>query len=85
MSGASRAVEVRPGRFGPLGDYIGYALRRAQISSVTGFLEAMQEVDLRPTQFAVLILIHQNPGVRQTEVCAALGVQKNKFVPLLNE
>jgi DNA-binding MarR family transcriptional regulator len=72
-------------RFGPLADYLGYALRRAQMASVTGFLEAMQSVDLRPTQFAVLILIQQNPGVRQTEVCAALGLQKANFVPLLNE
>jgi DNA-binding MarR family transcriptional regulator len=72
-------------RFGPLVDYVGYALRRAQISAVAGFLEAMQEVDLRPTQFAVLILIRENPGVRQTEVCAALGLQKANFVPLLNE
>ena len=72
-------------RFGPLGDYLGYALRRAQMASVTGFLDAMKAVDLRPTQFAVLILIQQNPGVRQTEVCAALGLQKANFVPLLNE
>jgi DNA-binding MarR family transcriptional regulator len=79
------AQPVRPVRFGPLADYIGYALRRAQLSSVTGFLDAMQEVDLRPTQFAVLTLINENPGVRQTEVCAALGLQKANFVPLLNE
>jgi DNA-binding MarR family transcriptional regulator len=72
-------------RFGPLSDYLGYALRRAQMASVTGFLDAMKAVDLRPTQFAVLILIHQNPGLRQTEVCAALGLQKANFVPLLNE
>ena len=45
----------------------------------------MKEVDLRPTQFAVLTLIRENPGVRQTEVCAALGLQKANFVPLLNE
>src|SRR3981081_3743200 len=44
-------------RFGPLATYIGYALRRAQMSSVAGFLEAMKDVDLRPTQFAVLSLI----------------------------
>jgi DNA-binding MarR family transcriptional regulator len=72
-------------RFGPLTDYIGYALRRAQMSSVTDFLDAMKDVDLRPTQFAVLILINENPGIRQTEVCAALGLQKANFVPLLNE
>jgi DNA-binding MarR family transcriptional regulator len=71
--------------FGPLADYIGYALRRAQMASVTEFLDAMKPVDLRPTQFAVLILINENPGVRQTEVCAALGLQKANFVPLLNE
>jgi DNA-binding MarR family transcriptional regulator len=86
--GTDGVVEGRPARpvlFGPLTDYLGYALRRAQMSSVTGFLDSMKEVDLRPTQFAVLILIHQNPGVRQTEVCAALGLQKANFVPLLNE
>jgi DNA-binding MarR family transcriptional regulator len=79
------AQAVRAVRFGPLADYIGYALRRAQMASVTGFLDAMKEVDLRPTQFAVLTLINENPGIRQTEVCAALGLQKANFVPLLNE
>jgi DNA-binding MarR family transcriptional regulator len=52
---------------------------------MAAFLEAMKEVDLRPTQFAVLILIHENPGIRQTEVCASLGMQKANFVTLLNE
>jgi DNA-binding MarR family transcriptional regulator len=71
--------------FGPLTDYLGYALRRAQMSAVAEFLEAFKEIELRPTQFAVLILINENPGVRQTEVCDALGIQKANFVPLLNE
>jgi DNA-binding MarR family transcriptional regulator len=72
-------------RFGPLADYVGYALRRAQTWAVAAFMDAMKEVELRPTQFSVLILIHENPGIRQTEVCAALGLQKANFVPLLNE
>jgi DNA-binding MarR family transcriptional regulator len=80
-----RVIEPRQVSFGPLTDYVGYALRRAQMSSVTGFLDVMKEVDLRPTPFAVLTLINENPGVRQTEVCAALGLQKANFVPLLNE
>ncbi len=70
---------------GPLAGYVGYALRRAQMAAVAEFLEAFAAVDLRPTQFAVLTLIAANPGVRQTEVCAALGIQKANFVPLLNE
>jgi DNA-binding MarR family transcriptional regulator len=76
---------VRKIKLGPLSDYLGYALRRAQIASTAGYLEAMQDVDLRPTQFSVLILINENPGIRQTEVCATLGLQKANFVPLLNE
>ena len=61
------------------------ALRRAQMSTVAEFVSVMKDVDLRPTQFAVLTIIKENPGVRQTEVCAALGIQKANFVPLLNE
>jgi DNA-binding MarR family transcriptional regulator len=80
--------EANTGRhvdLGPLTGYIGYALRRASMSAVGEFLEAFQEIDLRPSQFAVLTVIAGNPGVRQTEICAALGIQKANFVPLLNE
>jgi len=79
------AVAERYVKFGPLTEYVGYALRRAQMSASAEFLDAFKEVDLRPTQFAVLTLINENPGVRQTEVCDALGIQKANFVPLLNE
>ena len=72
-------------KLGPLTDYLGYALRRAQMAAVAQFLEAFKEIDLRPTQLAVLTIISENPGVRQTEVCDALGIQKANFVPLLNE
>jgi DNA-binding MarR family transcriptional regulator len=79
------ATTGRPVDLGPLTDYLGYALRRASMSAVAEFLEAFQEIELRPTQFAVLTLIAENPGVRQTEICASLGIQKANFVPLLNE
>ena len=81
MQGSNR----RKVKLGPLTDYVGYALRRAQMSTVTQFVTALKEIDLRPTQFAVLTVIKENPGVRQSEVCEALGIQKANFVPLLNE
>jgi|SRR5581483_4994274 DNA-binding MarR family transcriptional regulator len=84
-SAAAEGGARLPVRYGPLTDYIGYALRRAQMSTVAEFVSVMKDVDLRPTQFAVLTIIKENPGVRQTEVCAALGIQKANFVPLLNE
>src|SRR6201996_5009906 len=80
--------EANTGRhvdLGPLTGYLGYALRRASMSAVAEFLEAFQEVELRPTQFSVLTLIAENPGIRQTEICASLGIQKANFVPLINE
>ncbi len=79
------AMPERQVNYGPLTAYLGYALRRAQMAAVAEFLEAFREVDLRPTQFAVLTIISENPGIRQTEVCDALGIQKTNFVPLLNE
>lgn len=78
-SGGARSIEL-----GPLTRSIGYMLRRAQITAVAGFLEALKEVELRPTQFAVLLIIRENPGIRQTEFCDALGIQKANFVPLLS-
>jgi DNA-binding MarR family transcriptional regulator len=84
-SNGDEGAAARDVRFGPLTDYIGYALRRAHMSTVAGFVDALKEVDLRPTQFGILTLIHENPGIRQTEVCAALGLQKANLVPLLNE
>jgi DNA-binding MarR family transcriptional regulator len=78
-------MQERTVRYGPLSGYVGYALRRAQLWSVTAYLDSMKEVDLRPTQFAVLILINENPGIRPTEICATLGLQKANFVPLLSE
>jgi DNA-binding MarR family transcriptional regulator len=84
-SGPGAGVPARGVRYGPLTDYLGYALRRAQMAAVAQLVEAFEPVELRPTQFAVLTLIKENPGVRQTEVCEALGIQKANFVPLLNE
>jgi DNA-binding MarR family transcriptional regulator len=78
-------MQERTVRLGPLSGYVGYALRRAQLWSVAAYWDAMKEVDLRPSHFAVLILVNENPGIRPTEVCAALGLQKANFVPLLNE
>ncbi|HSD74673.1 MAG TPA: MarR family winged helix-turn-helix transcriptional regulator [Steroidobacteraceae bacterium] len=69
----------------PLMGYVGYAVRRAQIAIFGDFLESLREVELRPAQFGVLVVIGDNPGMRQSEVCAGLGIQKANFVPLISE
>lgn len=64
----------------PLNGYVGYALRRAQGATFADFNQTLAELKLRPGQFAVLILIDQNPGASQSSVSAALGIQKANFV-----
>ena len=72
------------GEFGPLSEYVGYALRRAQLKVFQDFIDSLAELDLRPAHFSVLTVIDANPGVLQSQACAALGIQKANFVPLLD-
>jgi DNA-binding MarR family transcriptional regulator len=64
----------------PLSGYVGYALRRAQGVIFADFNHTLAKLNLRPGQFAVLLVIDQNPGTSQSSVSAALGIQKANFV-----
>ena len=64
---------------------VGYSLRRAQLSTYDLFSAAMEAFDVRPSQFAVLVLIRSNPGLTQSSICSALGIQKTNFVSLLDK
>jgi DNA-binding MarR family transcriptional regulator len=70
---------------GPLSGFIGYRLRRAQLSVFAGFEQALREIDLSPGQLSVLVVISRNPGLTQSDVCTALGIQRANFTPLLHE
>jgi DNA-binding MarR family transcriptional regulator len=69
----------------PLNGLIGYALRRAQLAIFADFNQTLASLNLRPSQFAVLILIDQNPGSSQSSVSDALGIQKANFVSIIAE
>jgi len=77
--------ERKETRLGPLSDYLGYALRRAQLAVFEDFFETYADLNLRPTQFGLLIVIDQNPGLKQAEASAALGIQTPNFVALVDE
>jgi DNA-binding MarR family transcriptional regulator len=85
-SGAVDEIEAGDaGELGPLTQYVGYALRRAQVAIFGDFIRTLAEVDLRPAQFSVLTVIDGNPGLLQSRAGGALGIQKANFVPLLRE
>lgn len=69
---------------GPLPGLIGYALRRAQLLVFQDFHQLFAEADIRPAQFSVLVVLHHNPGLRATQVAAALGIKRTNFVPLFD-
>jgi hypothetical protein len=79
---------LTPGRqvdMGKMHGYLGYLLRRAQMLAYADFIAELDQLNLSPGQFGVLTVIDTNPGLRQSEVSAALGIQKTNFVAVLNE
>ncbi len=70
---------------GQLGGFLGYALRRAQLAVFEDFRRSVGQLGLRPAQFSVLVVIDASPGLKQTEVAAALGIQRTNFVSMVNE
>lgn len=61
---------------------IGYRLRRAQLSVFQRFLAVFDELNLRPAEYSVLVLIADNPGRKQTAIAEALGIKRANFVTL---
>ncbi len=72
-------------QLGYLDGLLGYALRRAQLAVFQDFIVKMKGFDLRPAQFSILAIIQANPGLRQSRVSEALGINRANFVALLDE
>ena len=70
--------------FSMIEDAVGYRLRRAQLSVFQDFNEAFSAKGLRPTDFAVLLLLTRNQGAKQSEVAEALGIQRANFVAIVD-
>lgn len=78
-AGITAAVDV-----GPLPGLIGYALRRAQMAVSRDLAQAFAALGIRPSQYAVLVVLARNPGLRSAQVAAALGIRRANFVVLLD-
>lgn len=63
---------------------IGYRVRRAQLSVFQKFLAVFDELELRPAEYSVLVLIADNPGRKQTEIAEVLGIKRANFVTLVH-
>ena len=64
---------------------IGYQLRRASAAFMADFIGALGDAQLRPTQYAILSLIGDNPAVSQSALSRALAIKKANLVALIAE
>ena len=78
---ADRAqAELRPLpglAYGVLDELLGYALRRAQNALYLHFQRSVDRADVSPQRFAALVLVAQNPGLRQGLLADAMGLHRS--------
>jgi DNA-binding MarR family transcriptional regulator len=70
---------------GPLDNYIGFHLRLAQELALRAFAKRSGKSDFRPGWFAILMVIHLNPGISQSALSRAIGRDKSTLSPLIRE
>lgn len=70
--------------YGVLPTLIGYNLRRAQLKVFQNFQSRMAPFDVTPGQFGVLTLISENAGLSQSDLGAALGIDRSTMVAVID-
>jgi len=69
---------------GRLVGHLGYFVRRAQIWIFQDFIRTLAEVDIRPAQYSVLLVIDANRGLSQSALSETLGIERARLVRLLD-
>jgi DNA-binding MarR family transcriptional regulator len=70
---------------GILPTLLGYQLRLAQIAVFNDFAASAREFDVSPGRFGMLVLIEVNPGVTQTRLAEAVGLDRSTLVAVLDQ
>ena len=71
---AEKQTDQQPSLAG-LTDSLGFLLRMAQLKVFEQFFKTLGRFELRPGEFSVLVVIAQNPGVRQGLLANALNIK----------
>ncbi len=75
---------------GPLPGYYGYNLRIAQVAVFENFSKIVGRLadrmgELTPGRFSLLMLLKHNPGINQTDLSRAVGLDKSTLTPALDQ
>jgi DNA-binding MarR family transcriptional regulator len=69
---------------GLLPELVGYRLRRAQVRVFNDFMASLAPFELTPGLFGVLVLIDSNPGLNQSRLGTAMGVDRSTVVAVID-
>jgi len=64
---------------------VGYQLRLAQLAVFRDLDRSTADLGLTPGRFGMLVLIEANPGVTQSELARAVGLDRSTMVALLDQ
>lgn len=71
-----RAASDDAVRFGPLAGSLGLLLRLSQLHSFADFYGALSRHAVRPGEMSILMMIRENPGIRQGVLAKALMIKR---------
>ena len=65
--------------------FVGYNVKRVYIAIQTDFLASLEEFGLRATTFSALSLIVAQPDMTQSQLAAALSIERSGVVLIVDE
>jgi DNA-binding MarR family transcriptional regulator len=83
-TGGVRRRGAAAAELGEIGEQVGYMLRRAQLAVFADFSAHQRGPITRPGEYAVLAVIGRNPGLSQSQLCAALGIKRANLVAVID-
>jgi DNA-binding MarR family transcriptional regulator len=88
--GAAAEMAPSPGgegeiELGRLNQLLGYQLRRASVSAFQNFDIHLAKDRISPGQLGILLLAEANPGINQTRVGKALGIDRSTLVSMIDQ
>ena len=84
-SGTKSDGELAQIRLGRLELFVGFQLRRVQNQLSRDFAAAIADQNVRSGFFSSLAIVSANPGISQTSVSRAVGLDKSVTVQLVDE
>jgi DNA-binding MarR family transcriptional regulator len=70
---------------GELADLLGYRLRLAQLAVFRDFAQSLGRLGVSPGRVGILMTIEKSPGLAQSRLAEAVGLDRSTIVPLLDQ